>query len=224
VPSDVDGLFGAPLEEFVARRDVIAKALRKQGRKEEADEVAGLRKPAVAAWVVNTLARDERGKIRALIRAAAGVKAGRKGADAAFRETVDGLTQSARAVLEAAGKRPTDAVLRDVATTLRAAAAADSELLAAGRLETVLEPSGFEAMAGATLRPRPARPAPKKVRQSACVSEAREAVDAAVAEARRLRRLAGESEREAARAARAATLAEEQLAKAERALADARRS
>ena len=218
--SQVDRLYASPLEEFVERRNALAKALRQDGKTDEAAEVAGLRKPVAAAWVVNRLARAERGKVRALIRATESVKAGRKDADARFREAVEALTSAARSVVDGAGKQPSETVLRDVATTLRAAASADPELLAAGRLETTIEPSGFEAMAGATLR-RPtggsAKAAPQK--DPARLAATRKEVSEAKAEARRLSRVADEAEREAERARAAATQAESVLEKAEARLA-----
>lgn len=217
---DVDRLYAAPPEEFVAHRNELAKALRQDGKTDEAAKVAGLRKPVAAAWVVNRLARDEREKIRALIRATESVKAGRKDADTRFREAVDALTSAARSVVDGAGRQPSETVLRDVATTLRAAAATDPELLAAGRLETTVEPSGFEAMAGATLRGptgRSAKAAPRK--DPARLVAARKELEEAKAEARRLRRAAGEAERDAERTRAAATRAESALEKAEARLA-----
>jgi len=216
---EVDRLYAAPLEEFVERRNALAKALRQEGKTDEAAQVAGLRKPVAAAWVVNRLARDERGKVRALIRATESVKAGRKGADARFREAVEALTSAARSVVGGSGKQPSETVLRDVATTLRAAAAADPELLAAGRLETTVEPSGFEAMAGATLRPPSGAAKPGPRADEGRLVAARKELSEARAEARRLRRAADEAEREAERARAAATRAESVLVKAEARLA-----
>src|SRR5207253_699169 len=47
--SEVDDLYGLALDEFVPRRDALAKRLRADGRREEAAEVGALRKPSVAA-------------------------------------------------------------------------------------------------------------------------------------------------------------------------------
>ena len=220
----LDELYAAPLEEFVARRNALAKALRKDGKTDEADEVASRRKPSASAWVVNRLARDEKRTVATLIRAVGEVKAGKAGADARFRDAVDMLTRSARKLLERDGKRPTDVLLREVATTLRAVAAADPGTLSAGRLETAMEPSGFEAMAGATIRRPATRAKPEPKADRAALAQARTAVDEARVEARASRRRAEEAARDAERAAAAAAKAEAALRKAEERLARARRA
>lgn len=219
MPDALDELYAAPLEEFVARRNALAKALRKEGKADEAGEIASRRKPSAAAGVVNRLARDEKRTVASLIRAVDEVKAGKDGADTRFRDAVDELTRAARKLFERDGKRPTDVLLREVATTLRAAAAADPGLLSAGRLESAMEPSGFEAMAGATIRRPAARAKPEPKADRAALVQARTAVDEARAEARALRRRADEAAREAERAATAAAKAEAALRKAEERLA-----
>lgn len=215
----LDELYGAPLEEFVARRNALAKALRKDGKADEADAIAALRKPAAAAWVVNRLARDERPKVKALVTAASDVKKGKDGADARFRASADELTRAARTVLEEAGKQATDALVRDVATTIRSAATAEPELLTAGRLETVVEPSGFEAMAGATLRRHSAAKTSRPATGKKELAAARKAVDEARKEARKLRKQADEAANAAERAETASARAETALEKAETHLA-----
>ena len=59
-------LYGLPLDRFVPERDALAKALRKAGRREEAAEVAALRKPSVAAWAVNQVIRTQGRAVAAL--------------------------------------------------------------------------------------------------------------------------------------------------------------
>ncbi len=53
---DTHELYGLPLDRFVPERGGLAKALRGDGRREEAAEVAGLRNPSVAAWAVKRVA------------------------------------------------------------------------------------------------------------------------------------------------------------------------
>jgi hypothetical protein len=223
---ELDALWGLPLEEFTAARDALAKRLRADGQRDEAAEVAALRKPTVAAWVVNRLARDRRDDMRELVTAAEAIRAGRRDGDERFRETADRLTRSAREVLSDAGRPTSDAVIREVATTLRAGAAEAPEELVAGRLSHALEPSGFEAMASAAPRERPARaaPAPKRPRPDRQrVERARRALAEAKDEATRLRRSADEAERTAKRARREADQAAKRVAEAEQRLADARK-
>src|SRR5438094_10544964 len=62
-------LYGLPLERFTEERNSLAKALRKEGRRDEAAEVAALRKPSVAAWAVNQLVRTQRRAVAELFAA-----------------------------------------------------------------------------------------------------------------------------------------------------------
>jgi hypothetical protein len=224
--AEAERLYGLPLDEFTAARDARARELRQNGQREKAAEVAALRKPVLAAWVVNMLARDERADVRELVGAAKGIKAGREGADAAFREALERLTAAARRLLEGEG-RSVEATLQQVAGTLRAAAASDPELLAAGTLTQPVESSGFGAMAGASpasprSRARKEKERPKVDRRA--VERARKALAAARDEARDLQRAASAAEREARKAHDAAEQARARVAEAEARLADARGS
>ena len=222
--AEAERLYGLPLDEFTAARDARARELRRDGEREKAAEVAALRKPVVAAWVVNMLARDERAHVRELVRAAEGIKAGTDGADTAFRDALERLTAAGRRLLEAEG-RSTDATLQQVASTLRAAAASEPELLTAGTLTQPVDASGFGAMAGAALPRAPrgkAAKAPSEPRvDRRSVERARKAVEAAREEARSLERAAGAAEREARKARQAADAAQARVAEAEQRLADA---
>src|SRR5947199_6813841 len=58
VPDDVlDELYTAPPERFVAARDEAVTAARRAGDRRTAEAIGKLRKPTVAAWLVNLLAR-----------------------------------------------------------------------------------------------------------------------------------------------------------------------
>ncbi len=223
IDADIDRLYGLPLADFTKERDALARRLRGEGERDDAASVAELRKPVLAAWVVNRLVREHRADVEALVEAAAAIRAGKTDADERFRGAADDLVRAARAVLAEADRRPTDAVLRDVATTLRAAAAAEPDTLLAGRLTEPVEATGFEAMAGAAPRRPPSRAAarePKKKAQQdrARVQAARKALVEARDEARRLGREADSAEREARRLRSAADAAEQDVAEAEAAL------
>jgi hypothetical protein len=205
--AEIDRLYGLPLAEFTKERDALARRLRADGKRDEATAIADLRKPVLAAWVVNRLARACRTDVESLVEAAAAIRAGKPDAGERFRTIADGLARAAREVLAGADRRPSDAVLRDVATTLRAAAAAEPDVLLRGRLTEPVEATGFEAMAGAAPR-RPSSPAagrqPKKKKKKpqpdrARVQAARNALADARDEARRLARAADAAEREASR-------------------------
>ena len=222
--AEAERLYGLPLDEFTAARDARARELRRDGEREKAAKVAALRKPVLAAWLVNMLARDERGDIRELVAAAEGIKAGKEGADAAFRQALERLTDAGRGLLAAEG-RSADATLQQVAGTLRAAAASDPELLASGTLTQPIEPSGFGAMAGASrphARSRTAKAQAAKRVDRRAVERARKALAEARDEARALERTATSAEREARKARDAVEEARERVAEAESRLADAR--
>lgn len=128
-------LYGLPLERFTEERNALVKALRKEGRREEAAEVSSLRKPSVAAWAVNQLVRTQRRDVASLFEAGDALReaqsqllAGHGEADAlrdaveAERGAVDQLTHVARGLLSSEGHELTSATLERVSETLNAAA------------------------------------------------------------------------------------------------------
>src|SRR5437016_4004073 len=62
-------LYALPLERFVPERAVLAKSLRDEQRRDEAARVSALRKPSIAAWAVNQLARTQRVAVEDLFEA-----------------------------------------------------------------------------------------------------------------------------------------------------------
>ena len=87
---ELDRLYALPLNEFTAARDEIAKQLRDEGERELADQVKGLRKPSVAVWLVNRLARERQVDVKRL------VKAGEALAKAQAAATKEGFTEARR--------------------------------------------------------------------------------------------------------------------------------
>jgi hypothetical protein len=164
-----EDLYGLPLEEFTPARDALAKEIKAAGRKDEAAEVKSLRKPSVAAWALNLVAREHPDAIEGL-RAAGGVL--REAQDAvlsgdtpappgmsgdasrlrdagrALAEEVDRVTGLAAEVLRAAG-RPVSATQQEkIVATLRTAAVDDEagDVLARGVLVEELESTGFSLL------------------------------------------------------------------------------
>ena len=170
---DIDALYGLPLDEFTRARNDLARRLRGERKPEDAAEVAGLRKPTAAAWVVNQLVRERPDEVRALLAAANEIRAGAEDGDARFRETVDRLARSAREILASSGRTASDHVVQEVVTTLRTVAATEPEALETGRLTEGREASGFDALAGAAPKraPRAARD------EAACEEQGVAAVD-----------------------------------------------
>src|SRR4051812_42676867 len=132
---DADALYGLPLEQFVPERDALAKRLRAEKRREEADEIKALRKPSVAAWAVNQVVRSQPKAARALWDAgdalvpaqhdllsgrgdAAGLRAGGEGEREAFARVLE----AARGVWTGAGRDPGEGTVERVRETLHAAA------------------------------------------------------------------------------------------------------
>src|SRR5689334_16086142 len=56
--SVADELYSLPPAEFTARRGALAAQAKKDGDRALAGEITALRRPAVAAWLVNRLVRD----------------------------------------------------------------------------------------------------------------------------------------------------------------------
>jgi hypothetical protein len=239
-----DDLYGLPLEEFTPARDALAKDLKAAGHKDEAAEVKRLRKPSLAAWALNRVARDHPDAIghlqeagvdlRAAQDAALSGDAGRiRDAGRALAEEIDKVSALAAEVLQSAGRPVSAAQQEKLASTLRTAAIDDAagEVLTRGVLVDDLEPTGFSLLGDGekTLpTPRAERPA----RQSKASKEELEAVEVARRELRRCdaeaemaatraKRRAGRAEAAAKRAAEAQREAEEARAEAEEAAGEA---
>ncbi len=241
---ELDRLYAAPLDEFVAERDALAKQLRSDGDREAADRVKALRKPSAAVWAVNQLARRQQKDYRALLEAGDKLRATQEKvlggespdklqeAAAAERELVDRLTEKGGAVLEVAGHKPTDATLRRVSGTLHAAATRPDlrEAAESGRLEHEEETAGFgfDLLSGGVPKaPQPRQGEDKRARERREAAEQRleeareelaeakqDAKDAAAEVKRLTRELAGASTEEE-RLAKEVERREQAIAKAQ---------
>lgn len=164
--TQVDDLYGLPLDRFVARRGALSRALRRDGQREQAAAVAGLRKPSVAAWAVNQLARTQAQALADLFAAGeelrdvqSEVLAGREDPPALRaaadqeRASVDALIDLARGLLDSEGHELSATVLDRVAETLNAAALDDDAraTVREGRLERELRHVGLGTGAPAQL-------------------------------------------------------------------------
>jgi hypothetical protein len=67
--SEIDRLYGVPLDEFVRERDELAKRVRREGEREAAERVKKLRKPSAGAWALNQAVRRRRKETTALLAA-----------------------------------------------------------------------------------------------------------------------------------------------------------
>ena len=186
-----DELFALPLEDFIAGRDQLAKALRKTD-KEAAAVLAKLPKPTPAAWAANQVAREEPDLIATLLDAGAALRAAQDAALAgggaenlrtatqAERRAVDDVMRVA-VKLKPAGKPLSRAMADRLRTTLHAAAG-DPELraaLSAGRLVGEAEAGGTWPFALETT----GLPAPPPKQKPAAKRKAADDDDAAQREA-----------------------------------------
>ncbi|MFL6005225.1 MAG: hypothetical protein ACJ744_03140 [Gaiellaceae bacterium] len=195
----IDRLYGAALDEFVPERAQLVKELRADGRREDADAVAKLRKPTVAASVLNRLAREHRRDVDLLLdaghrlrEAQAGVLRGaeRDAFEKARKQEVDAMRQLLRAAQSLGASGST---LTQVEQSLRGAAVSEEgrELLARGRFVRPFEAaSGFDVVAGlagdAAAAPRRRSPskADERKRAQEELQDARARLRAAESEAR----------------------------------------
>ena len=148
--ADIDTLYQLPLDEFTATRNALAKASGK-----DAGTIRALEKPPLAAWAVNQLYWRDRRAWDTLVEAAEALRrvnkaviAGRSGdvraAGTVHDEAVHEALKATLALLSAGGHPVTDATRQAILNTLRALPTDD----APGRLTRVLQPGGFEMLAG----------------------------------------------------------------------------
>jgi hypothetical protein len=191
-------LLTGPLNEFTARRNSRSKELKASGQRELAAEVATLKKPPVAVWAVNQLARSDKPVLErlrrageAVVQAQSGAVAGRKNAALELRSVSDALqrelevaVRAAGDVLRADGHAADEATLRRVQEMLRLAAVSGGETwdrLQGGAL--ISEPRAGEDMLTAAFALSPgARSGAEATRsrvngEKAARSAAREAVE-----------------------------------------------
>jgi hypothetical protein len=142
-----DELYGLPRGEFTRVRDVRAKEVKSGGDREAADAIKGLRKPTVAAWALNQLARRRAKDVERLVEAGEELRAAQEellagGDRAAFqeaasreRELVADLSAGATAMASEEGERGSG-LQEKIARTLHAAALDEetADELRAGRL------------------------------------------------------------------------------------------
>lgn len=230
---DIEGLYALPRDDFIPARTEMARRLKAAGRSDEAAGVAKLRKPTVAAWAVNQLARSEARMLDELVKAGERLKkAQRSGKDlrtatAERRRLIDQLVRSATAILKDAGHGDSPSTLQGVAHSLEAMATdADAlDQIRRGVLEKELPaPAGFGELAGLQLvpqgkeepSPKGRRRAPPKVDQKARerVDRLTTQADEAEAEARTLAEVAAKAERAAMRSRNEAQRAEDRATKA----------
>ncbi len=198
-----DHLYSVELDAFVPERTRLARELRDAGDRTAAERVAKLKKPTVAAWALNQLARRRRRDVDLLLDAGHRLRQAQEGvvggadreafekAQKTQRDALRRLTQQASQLLGGASSQ----ALAQISGTLRAAAVSEEgrELLARGRFTAPLEAEGFDVFGALPA----SRPAPRK--QQARAQKANEELKQARGRLRELEKEARAAERQAER-------------------------
>jgi hypothetical protein len=243
----VDELYGLPLDEFIPRRDELAKVLRATGQRDEAAWVKALRKPSAAAWLVNQLVRTQKRDARRVLERGDALRvtqeralarqAGRgelTGATHQYAQAVRTLLSNAPGLLDRRGAAPSQITLERAAETLRAILLDDVARagFAAGRLTREHSAAGLGFAASARAMPAPTGPEKvtkrgKRPKAGASGATAKE-VERRAQERARAQALATEARsrqlarrREVSKAQRDVGQAERELARAQRRLESA---
>lgn len=204
----VDELYSRPLPEFTATRDALVAEHRAD--RELAARLRRLRKPSLAAWVVNLLVRREAAQVDQVLGVGVALRAAQaglagdelRGLTRQRRQLTAALTTRARQLAGERGVRVSPGVADQVEATLTAAILDEGAARAvrSGLLVTPLAATGLgevdaasavavPAALGFAATPRPDEPAPRStlrvVPDPHADAKARSAADAAVAQARR---------------------------------------
>jgi hypothetical protein len=153
IDGDIDLLYQLAPDEFTAARNALAKTAGA-----DAPAIKRLTKPPIAAWAVNQVYWQRREVYRALTDAATELRqthktilSGKTGdvraAGKAHEAAVDAALKTAISLLQSNGQPATDATRQAIVTTLRALPGDEP----AGRLTRVLQPGGFEMLAGLSI-------------------------------------------------------------------------
>lgn len=207
-------LYALPLDAFTRERNARAKAA---GDAALADGIRSLRKPSLAAWVVDLLSREARDELEQAVELGAALREAQEELDAAAlteltaqrRALVAGLARRAAALAKHSGVTVSQAALAEVEKTLNAAMrdAGAAAAVMTGRLVRTLDVVGFDAadLDGAVAGAMPGQ-APAPARDDLAERRARKAAERAAREAAQA---AGAADREVAAAETALTRAQE---------------
>lgn len=155
VLAEADRLYGLPPGDFTAARDARAKELKASGEDGAAElstRVKKLRKPSVAAWVLNLLVRREAGQVDEVLAVGRALRDAAHDLDAAAmrelttqrRQLTAAVTTRARRLARESGHKVTEAVADQVEGSLTAAMLDEScaALVRSGLLVTTVSATG----------------------------------------------------------------------------------
>jgi hypothetical protein len=151
--SIADELYALSLPDFTPARDARAKELKGT---DLAKEVKALRKPSLAAWVVNLLVRHETEQVEQLLQVGAALRAAQESMSGdelrqltrQRRHVTAAVTTQARRLAREHGQKVTEAVAGQVEATLTAAMVDENcgRAVRSGLLLTALESTGVDAV------------------------------------------------------------------------------
>jgi len=150
-PEQEQELYGLPPDRFIAARDEAVAQARSAGDREAAARLAKLRRPTVAAWLVNLLALHRPEQVGELLDLAAAMREAQHGLrgeelrhlSTRRRETIAGLVGQVRGLAVEAGRPARETLpLAEVEATLTAALA-DEEVAAAVRAGRLTKATGY---------------------------------------------------------------------------------
>jgi hypothetical protein len=233
LPDDAEGLFDLDPSEFIAARNALAKRLRAEKRRDDAVQVAALRRPSPAAWALNQVARRTPAVIEAAMEAITALQDATDAAIAGHPEELRRATTAERSatndVVQAAAEdlgARTEGVRQALVATLRAAAADGdvADQLRRGVLTSEHEPSGFGfgddlarlAAAAETPRVRAKRTEKAQRKSAPRGGDDKAAQREAAAAERAAAKARADRAKEAERLARTATRLEQAAERAER--------
>lgn len=147
----VEQLYAGPPDQFIAQRDAAVKQARAAGDRELADQLKALRRPTVAAALLNQLhRRDDHGGLDELLALGEKLRAAQSTLDVASMRSLSTernslVSRLVSQIAETADEPPSSAVQEQLSDTL-VAAVADAEAgraVGSGRLVSGLRYSGF---------------------------------------------------------------------------------
>ena len=202
-------LYALRREEFTRARAELVGAARSDGDRELAGAIGKLRRPTVAAWLVNQMARQRPDQLRSLVELGERMRAAHEQLDGAAlrelsrprRELLEEILGSVRDIGKAADVPVSDAMTRELDTMFSAALAdsASGKTLRSGRLSSAKAltdgDAGWPAVAP-DARPKPAlvRSLPPQPEAPPARQGARPELNTAATELARLREALAEAD------------------------------
>jgi len=157
--ASLDALFAREPGEFTGARDALARQLRADGRREDADRIRTLRRPSKLAAEINRLVREDAARVDALLAAEDELRAAQERIVSGTGEATE-LIAAETAEATALDAFPGDPALH-AALRFAARSATQRDDLRRGRITQ--DPAGDQDAAGLfALGPAPTRPSPPR--------------------------------------------------------------